>query len=151
MSATSSRCRIREPRWRELKQFLARPDPMKPQGRRSQRNTAYDDMVVALNRALADAAPLDQQIAMRTQEAAVDRNAAARPRAQAPARSTDLERERRELEELAHTYRTRYEEARMSEDLDREKVVSVSVIQRPDAPTAARPDRSICRSSSAAS
>ena len=41
------------------------------------------------------------------------------------------------LEELVHTYRTRYEDARMNEDLDRERVVSVSIVQRPDAP--ARP------------
>lgn len=102
----------------------------------SQRNGAYDDMVLALNRALADAAPLDSQIALRTQEAA---NVEERLRnLQQGAQSlSDLERERRELEELTHTYRTRYEEARMSEDLDRERVVSVSVIQKPDA--SARP------------
>lgn len=98
----------------------------------SQRNGAYDDMVLALNRALADAAPLDAQIAMRTQEAA---NIEGRLRnlQEGGQNLADLERERRELEQLAHTYRTRYEEARMSEDLDRERVVSVSVIQKPDA------------------
>ena len=50
---------------------------------------------------------------------------------------SDAQRERRILEELVHTYRTRYEEARMNEDLDRDRVVSISVIQHPDAP--ARP------------
>src|ERR1700674_1006783 len=49
----------------------------------------------------------------------------------------DIDRERQVLEELVHTYRTRYEEARMNEDLDRERVVSVSTIQSPGAP--ARP------------
>ncbi len=116
----------------ELKNFLSRPDPMKTKGS-STRNTAYDDMNVALNRALADAAPIDQQIALRTEEAkTID------VRLQALTESgsavDNMERERRELAELAHTYRTRYEEARMSEDLDREKIVSVSVVQQPDAP-----------------
>jgi uncharacterized protein involved in exopolysaccharide biosynthesis len=116
----------------QLREFVAHPDPIK-QKQWSQRNAAYDDMVVALNRALADAAPLDQQIALRTEELKgintrldnlVD-----------GARQLDaLDRERRELEELAHTYRSRYEEARMTEDLDRERVVSVSLVQKPDAP-----------------
>ncbi len=38
------------------------------------------------------------------------------------------------LEELVHTYRTQYENARMNEDLDRARIVSVSIVQRPDAP-----------------
>lgn len=115
-----------------LKEFIARPNPIK-QKQWSQRNAAYDDMVVALNRALADAAPLDQQIALRTQQAkAID--ARLQTLVQGARELDDLDRERRELEELAHTYRTRYEEARMNEDLDREKVVSVSVLQQPDAP-----------------
>src|SRR6185437_12985234 len=109
-----------------LKSFLARPDGMKTKAA-SQRNAAYDDMVVALNRALADAAPIDRQLALRTQEA---KDIETRLAALVQASSTvdNLERERRELEELAHTYRSRYEEARMSEDLDREKIVSVSVV-----------------------
>ncbi|HVC52193.1 MAG TPA: Wzz/FepE/Etk N-terminal domain-containing protein [Stellaceae bacterium] len=115
-----------------LKKFIASPNPIK-QKSWSQRNTAYDDMVVALNRALADAAPLDQQVALRTREAK-----SIETRLQAlveGARQVDaMERERRELSELSHTYRARYEEARMNEDLDREKVVSVSVLQHPDAP-----------------
>ncbi|HEX5319929.1 MAG TPA: Wzz/FepE/Etk N-terminal domain-containing protein [Stellaceae bacterium] len=115
-----------------LKSFLARPDGMKTKAA-SQRNAAYDDMVVALNRALADAAPIDRQLALRKQEA---KDIETRLAALVQASSTvdNLERERRELEELAHTYRSRYEEARMSEDLDREKIVSVSVVQKPDAP-----------------
>ncbi len=114
-----------------LKQFIAAPNAMNRKTW-SQRNTAYDDMVVALNRALADAAPLDQQIALREQEA---RSIEERLRnLEDGSRSVEsLERERRQLEELVHTYRTRYEEARMSEDLDREKAISVSVIQKPDA------------------
>lgn len=116
----------------QLKEFLARPDPMKTKGS-STRNAAYDDMTVALNRALADAAPIDQQIALRTEEA---KNIDTRLQALTEAGSNveNMERERRELAELAHTYRSRYEEARMSEDLDREKIVSVSVVQQPDAP-----------------
>jgi uncharacterized protein involved in exopolysaccharide biosynthesis len=102
----------------------------------TQRNTAYDDMVVALNRALADAAPLDQQIALRTtQAAAIDERLRS---LEAGAKELeDSQRERRTLEELVHTYRARYEEARMTEDLDKGNVVSVSVVQKPSAP--ARP------------
>ncbi|HEY1796689.1 MAG TPA: Wzz/FepE/Etk N-terminal domain-containing protein [Stellaceae bacterium] len=116
----------------QLKNFLDRPDAMKTKAA-STRNTAYDDMVVALNRALADAAPIDQQIAMRTVEA---KNIDARLQAltESGSKVDNMERERRELAELAHTYRARFEEARMSEDLDREKIVSVSVVQQPDAP-----------------
>ncbi|HYM73154.1 MAG TPA: Wzz/FepE/Etk N-terminal domain-containing protein [Stellaceae bacterium] len=116
----------------KLRQFVSRPDPMNRKVW-SQRNTAYDDMVVALNRAMADAAPLDQQIALREKEA---QNIEDRLRAlgEGARALDDLDRERKVLEELVHTYRTRYEEARMNEDLDRERVVSVSLIQRPDAP-----------------
>lgn len=115
-----------------LEHFIASPNPIK-QKAWSQRNTAYDDMVVALNRALADAAPLDQQIALRTAEA---QSIEARLKAlvEGATQLDALERERRELQDLAHTYRARYEEARMNEDLDREKVVSVSIVQQPDAP-----------------
>ena len=115
-----------------LKDLISRNDPINRK-EWSQRNTAYDDMVVALNRAMADAAPLDQQIAMRQQEAQqVD--ARLRDLEEGATAISDLEREKRVLEELVHTYRTRYEEARMSEDLDRDRVVSIGVIQRPDAP-----------------
>jgi polysaccharide biosynthesis protein PslE len=116
----------------QLKNFLDRPDAVKTKAA-STRNTAYDDMVVALNRALADAAPIDQEIALRTEEA---KNIDARLQAltEAGSKVDNMERERRELAELAHTYRSRYEEARMSEDLDREKIVSVSVVQQPAAP-----------------
>lgn len=116
----------------KLRDFVSRPDPMNRK-EWSQRNSAYDDMTVALNRASADAAPLDQQIALRQQQAA-QIEARLRDLEAGAAAIGDLERERRVLEELVHTYRTRYEEARMNEDLDRERVVSVSVIQRPDAP-----------------
>lgn len=115
----------------KLKDFVSRSDPMNVK-QWSQRNTAYDDMVVALNRALADAAPLDQQIAQRQQEEqAID--ARLRDLEEGATTIDELERERRVLEELVHNYRTQYENARMSEDLDRERNVSVSVVQRPAA------------------
>jgi capsular polysaccharide biosynthesis protein len=34
-----------------------------------------------------------------------------------------------------HTYRARYEEARMTENLDKSNVISVSAVQKPMAPT----------------
>jgi uncharacterized protein involved in exopolysaccharide biosynthesis len=114
-----------------LKQFIDRSDPSHRKTW-SQRNAAYDDLVLSLNRAQADAAPLDQQIVLRTQEAAAIETKL-RDLEEGAKSLTELERERRTLEELSHTYRTRYEEARMTEDLDRERVVSVSVISKPDA------------------
>ncbi len=119
----------------KLKDFLSRSDPLNRK-EWSQRNSAYDDMAMALNRALADAAPLDQQIAQREkEEQAID--ARLRDLEQGATAIDELQRERRTLEELTHTYRTRYENARMSEDLDRDRIVSVSIVQRPAAP--ARP------------
>lgn len=115
-----------------LKAFIASPNPIK-QKAWSQRNAAYDDMVVALNRALADAAPLDQQITLRTQQAQ-SIEAHLKALVEGATQLAALERERSELQQLAHTYRARYEEARMNEDLDHQKVVSVSVVQQPDAP-----------------
>lgn len=117
-----------------LKQFIGGPAAGRKQW--SQRNPAYDDMVVALNRALADAAPLDQEIALRTTQAAgLDERL--RNLEEGAKALDDAQRERRTLEELVHTYRNRYEEARMTEDLDRSNLVSVSVVQKPAAP--ARP------------
>lgn len=102
----------------------------------SQRNTAYDDLSVALDHALADAAPLDQQIQLRTQQvAAIDEHL--RSLEDGAKSLDDATRERRTLEELVHTYRARYEEARMSQNLDKSNVISVSVLQQPIAP--ARP------------
>jgi uncharacterized protein involved in exopolysaccharide biosynthesis len=116
----------------KLREFVTRSDPINRK-EWSQRNSAYDDMVVALNRAMADAAPLDQQIALRQQQQqSID--ARLRDLEEGATAINDLERERRVLEELVHTYRTRYEEARMNEDLDRGQIASGSIIQRPDAP-----------------
>jgi uncharacterized protein involved in exopolysaccharide biosynthesis len=119
----------------KLRDFVTRNDPINTK-EWSQRNSAYDDMVVAQNRALADAAPLDQQIALREKEAqAIETRL--RDLEDGATAIADLERERRVLEELVHNYRTQYENARMNADLDRARIVSVSIIQRPDAP--ARP------------
>jgi uncharacterized protein involved in exopolysaccharide biosynthesis len=115
----------------KLKDFISRSDPVNTKAW-SQRNSAYDDMAVALNRALADAAPLDQQIAMRQQELTrIDERL--RDLEQGATAIDELERERRTLEEFAHSYRTRYENARMNADLDHQRTVSVSIVQRPDA------------------
>jgi uncharacterized protein involved in exopolysaccharide biosynthesis len=115
----------------KLKDFISRSDPVNTKAW-SQRNSAYDDMVVALNRALADAAPLDQQIAMRQQELTrIDERL--RDLEQGATAIDALERERRTLEELGHSYRTRYENARMNADIDHQRTVSVSIVQRPDA------------------
>ena len=116
----------------KLKEFVSRTDPINTK-QWSQRNSAYDDMVVALNRASADAAPLDPQIALRQGEAAAI-EAKLRDLQEGATAIGDLEREKRVLEELVHTYRTRSEDARVNEGLDRDRAVSVSIVQRPDAP-----------------
>jgi uncharacterized protein involved in exopolysaccharide biosynthesis len=115
----------------QLRDFISRSDAVGTK-QWSQRNSAYDDMVVALNRALADAAPLDQQITMRQQQLQqIDERL--RDLEQGATAIDDLERERRTLEELSHNYRSRYENARMNEDLDHQRIVSVSVVQQPAA------------------
>lgn len=116
----------------KLRDFVARSDPMNTK-QWSQRNSAFDDMTLQLNRELADAAPLDQQIDLRQQQLAhIDERL--RDLEQGGTQIAELERERRTLEELTHSYRTRYENARMNQDLDRQNIVSVSIVQRPGAP-----------------
>ena len=61
-------------------------------------------MVVALNRALADAAPLDEQIRLRTQQAATT-DERLRNLEEGAKALDDAQRERRTLEELVRTYR----------------------------------------------
>jgi uncharacterized protein involved in exopolysaccharide biosynthesis len=118
-----------------LRDFVSRSDPINRK-QWSQRNGAYDDMELALNRALTDAAPLDQQIALREEQVRTI-DARLRDLQEGATTIANLDRERQVLEELVHSYRTRYEEARMNEDLDRERIVSVSIIQQPDAPAKA--------------
>jgi uncharacterized protein involved in exopolysaccharide biosynthesis len=89
-------------------------------------------MIIALNRALADAAPLDGQIALRTSQLK-DIDDRLRALSDGQQALQDLDRERGMLDDLVHTYRTRYEEARINEELDRQNVVSVRVIQDVDA------------------
>jgi uncharacterized protein involved in exopolysaccharide biosynthesis len=112
-----------------LKRFIGRRDALNRK-EWSQRNPAYDDLTVALNRALADEAPLQQQIALRTQEA---NHIQQRLRALEDGAVTlgDLEREKAMLNELVHTYRTRYEEARINEDQAQQKIVSVTLLEPP--------------------
>lgn len=117
-----------------VRQFISGPGAARKSW--SQRNSAYDDMVVALNRALADAAPIDQQIRLRTEQAAAIDDKL-RHLEETSKSIDEAQRERRTLEELVRTYRARYEEARMNADLDQSNVVSVSVVQKPAAPARA--------------
>jgi uncharacterized protein involved in exopolysaccharide biosynthesis len=112
----------------KLQQFLHGPATVRKAS--LQRNPAYDDMNVALTRAQADASSIDQQIALRSrQEANLEDRL--RKLEEGAKSLDDAQRERRTLEELVHTYRQQYEAARMTEDLDRSNVVSVSVLQKP--------------------
>ena len=106
----------------------------------SQRNPAYDDMAISLNRAEADAAPIDQQITLRTNQVA-DIDGRLRKLEEGGKALDDAQRERRTLEELVHTYRTQYEAARMSEDQNGANAVSVSLVQKPAASDQRFPSR----------
>jgi uncharacterized protein involved in exopolysaccharide biosynthesis len=121
-----------------LQSFLDHYNP-RSNKRWTQRNPAYDDLAVALQHAEADAGPLDEQIALQ-QRSINDINARLAALEEGDKQLNGLQRDRDTLTELVHTYRDRYEEARINEDLDKKRIVSVSVIERPDSPTkVARP------------
>lgn len=94
-----------------------------------------------LHGAEATAASIDQQIEIRTaQIGEIDDKLSS---IEETARELDaLQREHDTLADLLRTYRKSFEEARIDEELDRQRMVSVSVVQQPDAPTKpAKPKR----------
>jgi uncharacterized protein involved in exopolysaccharide biosynthesis len=94
------------------------------------RNTTYDDARLKLQNAQADAPALDQQIAY--QEGELNKILARLKQLdEGQAKIEVLDREHDELQELVHTYRTRYEDSRIDEDLDKQKMISVNMVQAP--------------------
>ncbi len=92
----------------------------------------YDDAVLKLQSAQADASALDQQIALqrKTLETMDERLKSI----EGVARTLEtLEREHAMLDTLVRTSRASYEQALTNEDLDRQKIVSVDVFEKPDA------------------
>lgn len=99
----------------------------------SERNPAYDDLTISKHHAEADAAALNEQISLRRANLAeID----ARLRALEDGEKTlqGLEREKETLAGLVHTYRARYEEARIGEEEDKQKAISVSLVEQPRSP-----------------
>ncbi|MDR3423654.1 MAG: Wzz/FepE/Etk N-terminal domain-containing protein [Alphaproteobacteria bacterium] len=94
----------------------------------------YDDAVLKLQTAQADASALDQQIAL--QKATLDNMDARQKSMEEVARTLEsLEREHDTLDGLVRTSRASYEQAMTNEQLDRQKFVSVDVFEKPNAST----------------
>lgn len=92
----------------------------------------YDDAVLKLQAAEADASALDQQIALQKQT--LDTMDARLKSIEDTARQLEsLEREHAMLDSLVRSNRAAYEQAITNEDLDRQKIVSVDIFEKPDA------------------
>ena len=106
-------------------------DPSVNQQRALGRNVTFDDGRMKLQGAEAAAPAVDQKIAFETAE---DNKILTRLQAldDGEASLEVMTREQATLRELVHNYRGRYEEARSTNDLDKQNVISVSVINAPE-------------------
>jgi len=113
----------------QIKAFIN--DPTVNQQKAFGRNLTYDDGRLKLQNAEAAVPAVDQKIALQTAE---DSKILMRLQAldDGEASLEVLNREQGTLRELVHDYRDRYEEARGTQDLDKQNVISVSVIQAPE-------------------
>ena len=120
----------------QIKAFIN--DPMVNQQKAFGRNLTYDDGRLKLQNAEAAVPAVDQKIALQTAE---DNKILMRLQAldDGEASLEVLNREQGTLRELVHDYRDRYEEARSTEDLDKQNVISVNVIHAPESDE--RPDK----------
>lgn len=114
----------------QIKAFIN--DPAVNQQKAFGRNLTYDDGRLKLQNAEAAVPAVDQKIAFETAE---DNKILTRLRAldDGEASLEVLNREQSTLRELVHDYRDRYEEARNAGHLDKQNVISVSVIHAPEA------------------
>jgi uncharacterized protein involved in exopolysaccharide biosynthesis len=114
----------------EIKAFI--DDPTVNQQKALGRNITFDDGRLKLQNAEATVPSVDQKIEFETAE---DNKILARLQAldDGEASLEVLNREQATLRELVHDYRDRYEEARVGNDLDKQAMVSVSVIHAPEA------------------
>jgi uncharacterized protein involved in exopolysaccharide biosynthesis len=114
----------------QIKAFIA--DPSVNQQNAFGRNLTYDDARLKLQNAEAAVPAVDQKIAFESAEEA---------RILARLQELDdgeaglevMNREQATLRELVHDYRDRYEEARTGNALDKQNMISVSVIHAPEA------------------
>jgi uncharacterized protein involved in exopolysaccharide biosynthesis len=114
----------------QIKAFIV--DPTVNQQKSFSRNLTYDDARLKLQIAAAAVPAVDQKIAFETAE---DTKILKRLQAldDGEASLEVLNREQGTLRELVHDVRDRYEEARIGNDLDKQNVISVSVIHAPEA------------------
>jgi uncharacterized protein involved in exopolysaccharide biosynthesis len=114
----------------QIKAFIV--DPTVNQQKSFSRNLTYDDARLKLQIAAAAVPAVDQKIAF---ESAEDTKILKRLQAldDGEASLEVLNREQGTLRELVHDVRDRYEEARIGNDLDKQNVISVSVIHAPEA------------------
>jgi uncharacterized protein involved in exopolysaccharide biosynthesis len=114
----------------QIQQFIN--NPAINQQRQLGRNPAYDAARLKLQNAEEAAPSLDQTIVL--QEAEYDKIIQRLETLdEGQAKLELLTREHDMLQELVHTYRTRYEEARIDVDLDQQRMISVSTIEAPGA------------------
>jgi hypothetical protein len=95
---------------------------------------AFDDAVLKLQTAEADASALDQQIELQ-KKTLENMDGRLKSMENAAHRLESLEREHAMLDSLVRTSRASYEQATTNEELDRQKIVSVDVFEKPNAST----------------
>ncbi len=100
------------------------------------RDPAYDDAVLKLQTAQAEAATLKSQIELQ-QKDYNDLEAQLSKLEDGTDQLEQLEREHASLDDLTRTTRTSYEQARTNEELDKQRIVSVNIFEQPSASTAA--------------
>jgi uncharacterized protein involved in exopolysaccharide biosynthesis len=113
----------------QIKTFIN--DPSVNQTKDFGRNLTYDDGRMKLQNAEAAVPAVDQKIAF---ESAEDAKILARLQAldDGEASLEVMTREQDTLRELVHNYRDRYEETRIATDLDKQNVISVSIVHAPE-------------------
>jgi polysaccharide biosynthesis transport protein len=120
----------------QIKTFIN--DPTVNQQNAFARNITYDDGRLKLQNAAAAAPAVDQKIAFETAE---DNKILARLQAldDGEASLEVMTREQGTLRELVHDYRDRYEEARIAGNMDKENLISVSIVHAPESDV--KPDK----------
>jgi uncharacterized protein involved in exopolysaccharide biosynthesis len=113
----------------QIKAFIA--DPTVNQQKALARNITYDDGRMKLQAAAAAVPAVDQKMAFETAE---DNRILARLQAldEGEAGLEVMTRQQATLRELVHDYRSRYEEARSEGGMDKNNMISVSLIHPPE-------------------
>ena len=99
-----------------------------------ERDPAYDDANLKLQNAQAEAASTDADLILQ-QKNLDDMDRRLRNLEEGSRTLESMERDHAMLDNLARTARSRFEDARESEELDKLNVVSISILEEPDAST----------------